>query len=112
MEQLKIGWIGTGIMGCAMAGHLINKNFNVNAVFNRTQSKAQSLVAKGAEFKQPIEIAKECDVVFLMVGYPIDVEEMVLNPETGILKHMKKGAYLVDHTTSTPSLAEKIFTAA
>ena len=47
-----------------------------------------------------------------MVGYPSDVEEMVLNPETGILKHMKKGAYLVDHTTSTPSLAEKIFTAA
>ncbi len=91
-----------------MASHLIIRGYKVTSVYNRTASKADSLVAKGAVFRNPIEIAKECDVIFLMLGFPKDVEEMVLGKEGGILKHMKKGAYLVDHTTSTPSLAERI----
>ena len=91
-----------------MAGHLISKGYKVTSVYNRTASKADSLVAKGAVFRNPIEIARECDVIFLMLGFPRDVEEMVLGKEGGILRHMKKGAYLVDHTTSTPSLAERI----
>ena len=91
-----------------MAGHLISKGYKVTSVYNRTASKAESLVAKGAVFRNPIEIARECDVIFLMLGFPKDVEEMVLGKEGGILRHMKKGAYLVDHTTSTPSLAERI----
>ena len=91
-----------------MAGHLISKGYKVTSVYNRTASKADSLVAKGAVFRNPIEIARECDVIILMLGFPKDVEEMVLGKEGGILRHMKKGAYLVDHTTSTPSLAERI----
>jgi len=43
-----------------------------------------------------------------MLGYPTDVEQMTIHPETGIVKHMKKGSYLIDHTTSSPGLAEKI----
>jgi 3-hydroxyisobutyrate dehydrogenase len=108
VESLSIGWIGTGIMGSPMAGHLISKGYKVTSVYNRTASKADSLVAKGATFRSPVEIAKECDVIFLMLGFPQDVEQMVLGATDGILKHMKKGAYLVDHTTSTPSLAERI----
>lgn len=65
-------------------------------------------MAEGAEFKTPKEIAEEADFLFLMLGYPHDVENMMLHPETGILKHMKKGAYLIDHTTSSPNLAVKI----
>jgi len=54
-------------------------------------------------------MAENCDVIFLMVGYPKDVEEMVLSDEKGILKKMKKDSFLVDHTTSSPSLAETIY---
>jgi len=63
-------------------------------------------------FKSPKEIAEESDFLFLMLGYPHDVQDMVLGEESGILKHMKKGAYLIDHTTSTPNLAAKIAEAA
>jgi 3-hydroxyisobutyrate dehydrogenase len=104
----NIGWIGTGVMGQSMAGHLIKKgSFKLN-VFNRTQSKTDSLVAQGATFMPPIQIAKEADYLFLMLGYPHDVKNMVLHPDTGICRFMKKGAYLIDHTTSTPTLAKEI----
>lgn len=58
---------------------------------------------------EPIEIAKQSDFIFLMLGYPHDVEEVVLNSETGILNHMKPGAILIDHTTSSPGVATKIY---
>jgi len=57
VESLSIGWIGTGIMGGPMAGHLMSKGYKVTSVYNRTASKADSLVARGAVFKSPIEIA-------------------------------------------------------
>lgn len=91
--------------------HLINNGHQLS-VYNRTQSKAQDLIDKGAVFKSPKEIAEESDYLFLMLGYPHDVQDMVLGEESGILKHMKKGAYLIDHTTSTPNLAAKIAEAA
>ena len=104
----NIGWIGTGVMGQSMAGHLIKKGgFKLN-VFNRTASKADSLVAQGAVFMPAKQIAMEADYLFLMLGYPHDVQDMVLHPDTGICKYMKKGSYLIDHTTSTPSLAKEI----
>jgi len=77
-------------------------------VFNRTASKAGPLIEEGAEFKSPVEIAKEVDYLFLMLGYPHDVESMILDKENGILQHMKPGSYLIDHTTSTPELAARI----
>ena len=107
----KIGWIGTGVMGKSMAGHIMRDGHSM-IVFNRTASKADSLVANGAKFMTPVEIAKEADYLFLMLGYPHDVENMVLHRETGILKHMKRGAMLIDHTSSSPDLAERIADAA
>lgn len=76
-------------------------------VYNRTKSKAQTLLDNGAVYKQPQEIAREADFIFLMLGYPHDVESMTLGSE-GIVQHMKEGSVLVDHTTSSPKLAELI----
>ena len=77
-------------------------------VYNRTASKADDLVNAGAKFMQPREIAKEADHLFMMLGYPHDVEKMVLDPEVGILKHMRPGTTLIDHTSSSPELAVRI----
>ena len=104
----KIGFIGTGIMGSAMAGHLMDAGFELS-VYNRTKSKAQSLIERGAKW---CETAGDCaagqDVVITIVGYPKDVEEIYLGAG-GIIESAKAGAYLVDMTTSSPILAEKIF---
>jgi 3-hydroxyisobutyrate dehydrogenase len=105
-SQVHIGWIGTGVMGKSMVGHLMKHGHKLH-VYNRTASKAAELLAIGAEFESPELIAAQCDYVFLMLGYPHDVEEMTIGPN-GILKHMKKGAYLIDHTTSAPDLAHRI----
>jgi len=104
----KVGWIGTGVMGAHMCKHLMTKTNCVTSVFNRTASKADMLVEAGATFKPASQVAKDSDYVFLMLGYPHDVEKMVLSSE-GVLQHMKKGSYLIDHTTSSPGLAYKIW---
>lgn len=103
----KIGWIGTGVMGKSMCKHLINCGYEL-LIFNRTESKATDLVNLGAKYLNPVEIAKSCDAIFLMLGYPKDVEDIVLG-EQGILKQMKQGSYLIDHTTSSPDLAVRIY---
>ena len=77
-------------------------------VFNRTASKADELVQAGAQFMAPREIAQQADFIFLMLGYPHDVRNIVLDDTEGILQHMKSGSTLVDHTTSSPELAETI----
>jgi len=103
----KIGWIGTGVMGKSMAAHLMAKGHTLY-VYTRTASKADELVAAGATFMEPVEIAKQADYIFLMLGFPQDVRDIVLKEGTGILHHMKSGATLVDHTTSSPALAVEI----
>ncbi len=90
-----------------MAGHLVNQGYNLS-VFNRTASKADELVAKGATFKDPIEIAKEVDYLFLTLGYPEEVENLLLHHEIGLLKHMKPGALVVDHSTVDPKLSKRV----
>ena len=109
-EIKTIGWVGTGVMGKSMCKHLLKAGYKLS-VYNRTLSKTDELVKLGAVVQEPIEMAKTCDAVFLMLGYPIDVENMVLG-EKGILAHMPKGTYLIDHTTSSPDLAVKIYNAA
>jgi len=104
---LTVGWIGTGVMGAPMCGHLMDKLGHQTLVYNRTKSKAQSLFDRGAKYMQPQEIAREADFLFLMLGYPHDVEAMTLGPD-GVVQHMKEGAVLIDHTTSSPKLAEQI----
>lgn len=110
-ELKKIGFVGTGIMGAAMAGHLMDAGFEVS-VYNRTKSKAQALIDRGAKWCATAgECAKNQDVVITIVGYPKDVEQIYFSAD-GILNSAKSGAYLIDMTTSSPILAEKIFAAA
>ena len=107
----KIGFVGTGIMGSAMAGHLMDAGYEVS-VYNRTKSKAQALIDRGAHWCETAgECAKNQDVIITIVGYPKDVEQVYLS-EGGIIDSAKIGAYLVDMTTSSPIVAEKIYAAA
>jgi len=111
MEKLKIGWIGSGVMGKAMCGHLLAAGHQIS-LFNRTRSKAESLVAKGAQWcESPLAVARASDIVFSMVGFPVDVEQVLLSDQ-GVLAGAKSGMFLVDMTTSSPGLARKIYTAA
>lgn len=107
----KIGFIGTGIMGGPMAGHLMDAGYEVT-VYNRTESKAMALVEKGALLAHTVaDAARDMDLVITMVGYPEDVEETYLG-SGGILENARKGAYLIDMTTSSPKLARDIHAAA
>jgi 3-hydroxyisobutyrate dehydrogenase len=103
----RIAWIGTGVMGSSMCRRLMEAGFHVT-VQNRTRSKTDPLVARGAKFAAtPREAAADADVVFFMVGHPHDVREVILSAD-GALAACREGAVLVDMTTSEPSLAEEI----
>lgn len=109
-DKKILGFIGIGVMGHSMAGHLLAAGNEVH-VYNRTKSKADELVSKGAVWEDsPADIARKCDVVFTIVGYPKDVEETYLG-ENGLVPNAKEGALLIDMTTSSPSLARKIYAA-
>ncbi|APZ49119.1 oxidoreductase [Jeotgalibaca sp. PTS2502] len=106
-----IGFIGTGVMGSSMVRHLLKAGYQVN-VYNRTKHKADALVEEGAIWQDtPAEVTKQSDVIITIVGYPTDVEETYFG-ETGILNVAKAGDIVIDMTTSTPSLAVKIYEAA
>eukprot|EP01128_Nolandella_sp_AFSM9_P013027 TRINITY_DN9906_c0_g1_i1.p1 TRINITY_DN9906_c0_g1~~TRINITY_DN9906_c0_g1_i1.p1 ORF type:complete len:375 (-),score=61.60 TRINITY_DN9906_c0_g1_i1:27-1151(-) len=107
-ELTRVGWVGTGVMGRSMAGHLIEAGYTLT-VFTRTKSKAEELLNKGATWAAtPREVAAKSDVVFSIVGFPSDVEETYLGPD-GVLEGMNKGGIVVDMTTSKPSLAQSIY---
>jgi 3-hydroxyisobutyrate dehydrogenase len=109
--QTRIGWIGTGVMGSSMCGHLISAGFSAT-VYSRSRSKAEPLLAKGAAWADsPQAVAAASDVIFSIVGFPSDVREVLLGP-TGALQGAHEGAVLVDMTTSQPSLAVEIDSAA
>ncbi|MGE4550965.1 MAG: NAD(P)-binding domain-containing protein, partial [Opitutales bacterium] len=102
-----IGWIGTGVMGQPMAGHLLQAGYEVQ-VHSRTKEKANPLLERGARWgATPGEVAEGCDFVFSIVGYPADVESVFLG-EDGVIARAQAGAVLVDMTTSEPALAERI----
>ncbi len=104
----KVAWIGTGVMGRSMCAHIIEAGHSVQ-VYNRTKEKTDELVKTGAEWRSsPAEAAEGADFIFTIVGYPDDVEEVILG-EQGVLKSAKEGAVLIDMTTSTPTLAESIY---
>lgn len=107
----RIGWIGTGVMGSSMCGHLIAAGFPTT-VYSRTQSKSQPLLEKGATWAtSPRALAETSDVIFSIVGFPPDVREVLLG-ENGALAGASEGAVMVDMTTSEPSLAVEIAQAA
>lgn len=107
----RVGWIGTGVMGSAMCGHLLAAGYPVG-VFNRTRERAADVVTAGAVWRSsPAEVAADADVVLTMVGFPSDVREVALGGD-GVLAGAKPGTVLVDMTTSEPSLAREIHDAA
>jgi 3-hydroxyisobutyrate dehydrogenase len=109
--KTRIGWIGTGVMGSSMCGHLVQAGFSAT-VFNRTRQKAQTLLDAGARWADsPKAVAEASDVVFSIVGYPADVRSVILGPD-GVLAGSKPGNVIVDMTTSQPSLAAEIAEAA
>ena len=106
-ESTRIGWIGTGVMGRSMCSHLLKAGYKA-AVYNRSSSKLCDLISLGATAcSSPREVALQSDVVFSMVGYPSDVEQVFLG-ENGALSGLASGSAIVDMTTSRPGLAVKI----
>lgn len=104
---MKIAWIGTGVMGESMAGHLLDAGHELY-VYNRTISKTENLVKRGAKLLTEIKDAPlNADVVFTMVGYPKDVEGVYLGND-GLITTAKEGQVFVDMTTSSPTIAKKI----
>ena len=104
-----IGFIGLGVMGNSMAGHLQKAGYELN-VYNRTKERAQSLINKGAKWKNSIaDVAAHSNIIITIVGFPHDVEEVYLGAK-GIIANAKPGSLLIDMTTSKPKLAQKIAT--
>jgi 3-hydroxyisobutyrate dehydrogenase len=111
MPSHSIAFIGTGVMGRSMAGHLLKAGHTLH-VHNRTKAKAQSLLDGGAHWHDtPGGAAAEADFVITIVGYPSDVEETYFGA-AGVLAHARSGAVLIDMTTSSPKLAQRIASAA
>lgn len=107
MNIHKVGFIGTGVMGKSLVKHLLNAGHDVT-IFTRTKEKATDLIELGAGWAMtPKAVAENSNLVFTMVGYPHDVEEVYFGEE-GIIASNKKGLTMVDLTTSTPTLARKI----
>lgn len=107
MSGTVIGFIGTGVMGRSMAGHLLKAGYPVH-VYNRTREKARELVDAGAVWEDsPAALAGKCSVIITMVGYPKDVEELYFGP-AGIIANAAPGSLLVDMTTSSPALAIRV----
>jgi 3-hydroxyisobutyrate dehydrogenase len=108
MTDKNIGFIGLGVMGQSMAGHILAAGFNVR-VYNRTKQKADALVDQGAVWCDTVaDLAASSDVIITMVGYPADVKEVFIGPD-GIFDNLPAGSLAIDMTTSDPALAEKLW---
>ncbi len=110
-SQIKIGWVGTGVMGRWMCQHVIDLGYTAT-IFTRTKSKADPLLKAGATWaNSPAEVAESSDIIFTIVGFPDDVRQVYLG-ENGILTTAKLGSIVVDMTTTEPSLAVEVHQAA
>ena len=105
----KVAFLGLGVMGYPMAGHLKTKGGHDVVVYNRTPAKAESWAGKfgGQSAPTPREAAKDCDIVFCCVGNDNDLRSVVLGSD-GALAGMKKGAIFVDHTTASAEVAREL----
>jgi len=103
----KIAFIGTGVMGASIVKHLLRADYDV-VVYTRTKAKAEPLVEAGARWADTVgQAVAQADVLFTMVGYPTDVEEVYFG-EDGIFAHGQAGQVVIDMTTSSPALAKRI----
>jgi 3-hydroxyisobutyrate dehydrogenase len=106
-KKPTVGWIGTGVMGRSMCGHLMRAGYPLK-VFTRSRDKAAELLTQGATWcETPAQVAAGADVVCSMVGFPSDVREIYLGSD-GALGAMRQGSTLIDFTTSEPSLAKEL----
>lgn len=104
----KIGFIGVGVMGKSMVRNLMKAGFELH-IYARSRDKVADVIGEGAAFHPSIkECAADCDAVITMVGFPSDVEEVYFAPNN-LLSSAKPGAYLIDMTTTSPSLAERLY---
>jgi len=111
VSDVKIGWVGTGVMGASMCGHLLAAGHPVS-VYTRSKEKATDLISRGATWvASPAEAAATSDVTFSIVGFPSDVREVFLG-DNGIVAGATDGSLIIDMTTSEPSLAVEIADAA
>jgi len=102
-----IGWIGTGVMGSSMCGHLLTDGYRVT-IHSRTRSKAQPLLDRGAQWAEnPRAVAAESNVLFTMVGFPQDVRTVYFD-KAGVLAGARAGMILIDMTTTQPALSREI----
>ena len=107
MTSQRIGWIGTGVMGASMCGHLLTAGYGLT-VYSRTREKARTLIEKGVAWADtPKAVAQNSDIVFSMVGFPEDVREVILG-DAGVVAGATSGDTVVDMTTSSPDLARTI----
>jgi 3-hydroxyisobutyrate dehydrogenase-like beta-hydroxyacid dehydrogenase len=106
----KVAFLGLGVMGYPMAGHLLKKGGHDVTVYNRSAAKAQQWVKEygGKHAATPRDAAKDCDFVMMCVGNDDDVRSVVYG-DNGALAGMKKGAILVDHTTASAVVAREVF---
>ena len=94
----RIGWIGTGVMGSSMCQHLRSAGYDAT-IYSRTRSKAEPLLSGGASWADsPKAVAENSDVIFTIVGYPTDVEQVILG-EYGVLAGCSANTVVVDMTT-------------
>ena len=109
MNIKNVSFIGLGVMGYPMAGHLQNKGYNVT-VYNRTTAKAEKWVEeyKGSMAKTPGEASQNSEIVFMCVGRDEDIIE-VMEGEGGILSYIAEGSIIVDHTTASAEIARNYY---
>ncbi|WP_040227870.1 NAD(P)-dependent oxidoreductase [Bhargavaea cecembensis] len=107
MNQKRIEFIGTGVMGASIVRHFLGAGHQVT-VFTRTKEKAEPLLSEGASWAEsPGEAAGEAEIIMTMVGYPADVEQVYFG-ESGIFSAVRPGTIVTDMTTSSPQLAIRI----
>lgn len=103
----KIAFIGVGIMGRSMVRNLMKAGFELH-IYARTRSKVEDVISEGATFHDTIaDCVKDAEAVITIVGFPTDVEEVYFDAGN-ILDSAKEGAYLIDMTTTSPMLDQKI----
>jgi 3-hydroxyisobutyrate dehydrogenase-like beta-hydroxyacid dehydrogenase len=109
----KVAWIGLGVMGYPMAGHLRKKGGHDLTVYNRSPAKAEAWAKEhgGKIAPTPAEAAKDQDFVFCCVGNDADVRDVTLGPQ-GAFQAVRKGAVFIDNTTASAIIARELFTAA